>query len=173
MGTPRQTKAYATITGRRLSISKLNKEEKAFMIVVLHKYKTRPGWTHFAAWWNAAFKATRLNARSVAYRICEDLEARLGIAEGTVSPPDYRDFLADLIEGQFGSRQEFCKKTDIDPGQLSRVLAGRADLSIKTLQTVLQVLHAKLVVDTEEREQTSYVAEGLNLLDSSLGDIIE
>lgn len=71
-------------------------------------------------------------------RAAEDLEARLGIDQGRVSPPDYRIFLADLIDARFGSRQEFCRRTGRDPGQLSRVFARRADLSIKALQKVLE-----------------------------------
>ena len=74
-----------------------------------------------------------------------------------MSPPDYRDFLADLIDGRFGSRQEFCQATGVDPGQLSRVFAGRADLSLRALQKVLEVFQARLIIQTEEqaREHTS------------------
>jgi hypothetical protein len=74
-----------------------------------------------------------------------------------VSPPDYRDCLADGIDGRFGSRHAFCRATGIDPGQLSRVFAGRADLSLRALEKVLEVLHARLDIQTEEqaREQTS------------------
>jgi hypothetical protein len=93
----------------------------------------------------------------VIHRVCQDLEARLGINQRKVSPPDYRDFLVELIDTQFGSRQAFCEATQVDPGQLSRVLANRADLSMKVLQKVLEVLHGRLVVQTEEqaRLQTS------------------
>ena len=123
-------------------------------------------WTRFAAWWNAAFNAAGLSTTSVVYRICQDLEARLGISQGKVMPPDYRDFLADLIDVQFGSRQEFCQATEVDPGRgSSRVLAGRSDLSIKVLQKVLEVLHANLTIQTdkEAREQISidHAAEAL------------
>ena len=129
----------------------------AFLAKVAKKYNARQNWTRFAAWWNAEFNGTGLGTSSVVYRICQDLEARLGINQGKVSPPDYRDFLAELIDTQFGSRQEFCKATEVDPGQLSRVLANRADLSMKVLQKVLEVLHGRLVIQTEEqaRVQTS------------------
>src|ERR1700730_12586483 len=100
---------------------------------------------------------TRTHPLPPVYRICQDLEAGLGIQQGSVSPPDYRDFLADLIHGQFGSRQEFCQATGVDAGQLSRVFAGRSDLSLRALQKVLEVLQAQLVIQTQEqaREQTS------------------
>jgi len=145
-----KTPVYQTITGRRIPISNLREAEYGFLERVGKKYNARQDWTRFAAWWNAEFNATGLTTSSVVYRICQDLEARLGIKQGKVSPPDYRDFLAELIDTQFGSRQEFCKATQVDPGQLSRVLASQADLSIKVLQKVLEVLHAQLVIQTEE-----------------------
>ena len=148
---------YQTITGRHIALSKLSRSEKQFLSRVQQKYHGQQEWTRFAAWWNAEFTKAGLSTKSPVYRICQDLEARLGIQQGSVSPPDYRDFLADLIDGQFGSRQEFCQATGVDPGQLSRVFAGRADLSLRALQKVLEVLQAQLVIQTQEqaREQTS------------------
>jgi hypothetical protein len=148
---------YQTITNRRISVSRLSRSEKEFLSRVQQHYHARLEWTRFAAWWNAEFSRSGLSTRSPVYRICQDLEARLGIHQGSVSPPDYRDFLADLIDGQFGSRQEFCQATGVDPGQLSRVFAGRADLSLRALQKVLEVLQAQLVIQTQQqaREQTS------------------
>jgi hypothetical protein len=148
---------YQTITNRRIPVSRLSRSEKEFLSRVQQHYHARLDWTRFAAWWNAEFSRSGLSTRSPVYRICQDLEARLGIHEGSVSPPDYRDFLADLIDGQFGSRQEFCQATGVDPGQLSRVFAGRADLSLRALQKVLEVLQAQLVIQTQQQacEQTS------------------
>jgi transcriptional regulator with XRE-family HTH domain len=156
---PERTHEYKTITGRGLSLAQLTPPERDFLKTVGDKYKSRPEWTRFAAWWNAEFNRAGLSTTSVTYRVCQDLEARLGIAQGRLSPPDYRDFLADLIDAQFGSRQEFCKRSGVDPGQLSRVFSGRADLSIRALQKVLEGLGAHLVVQTEEevRAHTSMV----------------
>src|SRR5438552_3776211 len=122
---------YQTITGGRISLSGLSDVEYVFLDMVAKKYNARQDWTRFAAWWNAKFKTSGLSTASVVYRICNDLEARLGINQGKVSPPDYRDYLAELIDTQFGSRQEFCRATGVDPGQLSRVLASRDNLSMK------------------------------------------
>src|SRR5712692_3968479 len=151
------SRVYQTITGRHIPVSKLSRSEKGLLARVQQKYSSRLEWTRFAAWWNAEFTKTGLSARSPTYRICQDLEARLGIHQGSVSPPDYRDFLADLIDGRFGSRHEFCQATGVDPGQLSRVFAGRADLSLRALGKVLEVFQARLIIQTEEqaREQTS------------------
>src|SRR5437867_12602052 len=90
------TRSYQTITGRHIPLSKLSKAEKSFLALVGHKYKACQEWTRFAAWWNAEFNSTGLSTASAVYRICQDLEARLGIDQRTVSPPDYRHFLADL-----------------------------------------------------------------------------
>lgn len=148
------TPIYQTITGRRILMSKLTETEYGFLEKVAKKYSFKQNWTRFAAWWNAEFNGAGLSTSSVVYRICQDLEARLGINQGKVSPPDYRDFLVELIDTQFGSRQEFCQATEVDPGQLSRVLASRADLSMKVLQKVVEVLHAQLVIQTEEESRT-------------------
>ena len=144
---------YQTITGRRISMSNLTEAECSFLEKVAKKYNAKQGWTRFAAWWNAEFNGAGLSASSVVFRICQDLEARLGIDQGKVAPPDYRDFLIDLIDTQFGSRQAFCEATGVDPGQLSRVLASRADLSLKVLQKSLDVLHAQLVIQTQEESR--------------------
>jgi hypothetical protein len=153
----RLSRVYQTITGRQISISKLSRPEKELLARVQQKYNSRLEWTRFAAWWNAEFTKAGLSMKSPVYRICQDLEARLGIHQGSVSPPDYRDFLADLIDSRFGSRHEFCQATGVDPGQLSRVFAGRADLSLRALQNVLEVFQARLIIQTEDqaREQTS------------------
>ncbi len=83
----------------------------------------------------------------MAYRICQDLEARLGIAQGKVAA---RDYLADLIEDRSGSRYRFCKETGVDPGHLSRVFASRSELSLQSLQRILEALHAALIIQPEE-----------------------
>jgi hypothetical protein len=152
-----QSSKYQTITGRRLALSRLTKAEKRFLAQLEEQFRTRPEWTRFAAWWNAALDQAGLGTDSPLYAVCQDLEARLGIEQGKVSPPDYRDFLADLLAERFGTRQEFCQATGVDPGQLSRVFAGRADLSMGALHKVLEVLGARLVILTEQdaRERAS------------------
>lgn len=142
---------YETITGRRLDLSDIKAAEHRFLADVRAMYETRPEWTAFASWWMAELERSGLAPESVACRVCDDLEARLGIAQGKVAPPDYRDYLADLIEERYGSRYQFCKDTGIDPGHLSRVLANRADLSLSLLKRIMTVLHAALIIQTEER----------------------
>ncbi len=147
--------AFRTITGRPISLAALTQADKDFLVRVLGWYRTDPDWTEFSARWTKAFRESALSPDSPAYRICQDLEARLGIAQGRVSPPDYRDYLADLIESRYGSRYKFCKETGVDPGQLSRVLSGRADLSVESLSRVLNTLQAVLVVESRGQLQES------------------
>lgn len=149
--------SFQTITGRPIDLTALTRPERDFLVRVLGRYQTGPDWTDFSARWTKAFDESGLSADSPAYRICQDLEARLGIAQGRVSPPDYRDYLADLIESRYGSRYKFCKETGVDPGHLSRVLSGRADLSVESLSRVLDALQAVLVVESrgQLRESTS------------------
>ncbi|HVT60532.1 MAG TPA: hypothetical protein VHR45_19320 [Thermoanaerobaculia bacterium] len=141
---------YQTITGRTLDLGGLHEKERAFLAGVQPRYSEGPEWSAFEAWWAEEFRRSGLPAKSIAYRICQDLEARLGIAQGKVAPPDYRDYLADLIEERYGSRYRFCKESGVDPGHLSRVFASRSELSLQSLQRILDALHAALVIQPEE-----------------------
>lgn len=136
---------YRTITGRMIELETLTDPERALLRGALDRAKTAT-WNRFAAWWLRAFNESGLHERSPIFRICRDLEARLGIDEGKVALPDYRDYLADLIEEHFESRHRFCAATGIDPGQLSRVFTGKADLSAELLKRALKALDAHLEV---------------------------
>ena len=146
---------YRTITGRRLDLSNITQPERTLLREALERVRKVGGWNRFAAWWLKSFNESGLPDTSAVYRTCRDLEARLGIAEGKVAPPDYRDYLADLIEEHFGTRHRFCQSTGIDPGQLSRVFAGKADLSAELLRRALKELDAHIEVrPNREAEKT-------------------
>ncbi len=144
---------YETITGRRLLLDGLSAAERRFLEQVCDQYESNPDWTAFGSFWIREIERAGLLEESVVHRICHDLEARLGIAQGKVAPPDYRDYLADLIEERYGSRYRFCKETGIDPGHLSRVLSSRAELSIQSLQKILESLHVAMVIQPNETVQ--------------------
>ncbi len=149
---------YRALSGRRYELGALTAAERAFLEEVFALYRQRPAWDEFRRRW-VALGRERLWGRKVAvgsapYRICQDLAARLGIAEGKLAPPDYRDRLADLIDERFGSRAAFCKATGLDPGHLSRVLAGQKHLASSTLFEVLSALGVELeLVEPEELVQ--------------------
>lgn len=143
-------RTYRTITGRCLAVGGLDATERNLLAEVREEYRHAPEWSAFTSWWLARLREAGVPRSSVVHRICQDLEARLGIAQGMVAPPDYRDYLADLIEERYGSRCRFCQEAGVDPGHLSRVLSSRADLSLRSLQRVLDVLHAALVIQPAE-----------------------
>jgi hypothetical protein len=97
-------RTYRTITGRHLDLGDLGQVERDFLGAVHEKYEAAPEWSAFASWWASELRTAGLAEGSAAYRICQDLEARLGIVQGKIAPPDYRDYLADLIEERYGSR---------------------------------------------------------------------
>jgi hypothetical protein len=141
---------YQTITGRNLDLSSLTENERVFLVGIDTRYRKAPEWSAFSSWWTTELRRANLPVESMTYRICQDLEARLGLAQGKVAPPDYRDYLADLIEERCGSRYRFCKESGIDPGHLSRVFASRSELSLQSLKLILDALHATLVIRPEE-----------------------
>ncbi|MBI2410020.1 hypothetical protein HYV30_03195 [Candidatus Kaiserbacteria bacterium] len=144
---------YEKITGRHLDLSELNTTEREFVKTVYSQYESQPEWTEFGSWWLAEFRRTGLPNDSVVYMICADLETRLGIAQGKVATPDFRDYLVDLIEERFGSRYRFCKETGIDAGHLSRVLAGSADFSLQSLERIAAALDAVLTLQPRATAQ--------------------
>lgn len=146
----RSRQTFTTITGRTFDLRELSAEEKRFLKSILAKYKQNPKWSAFATYWTRAFEHSDIADTSPVYRICNDLEARLGIAQGKVAAPDYRDYLADLIDARYGSRYKFCRETGMDPAHLSRVFAGRSDLSLGALKRILELLGAVLVVRPQQ-----------------------
>lgn len=146
----KKTRTYRTITGRHLSLVGLRKSEQQFLTAVRKRYAKSPGWSAFGAWWLGELADAGVPTGSICYRICQDLEARLGIAEGKVASPDYRDYLADLIDERYGSRYRFCKETGVDAGHLSRVFASRSALSLQNLQKILNALGATMVVQSSD-----------------------
>ena len=137
---------YRLITGRHIDLSKLNANERKFLSEINARYQEEPAWTKFASFWTTKFLEAQLDESSPVYRLCQDLEARLGIAQGKVALPGYRDYLADLIAERYGTRYKFCKEAGVDQGQLSRVLAGRSELSIQFLDKILSKLDATLTI---------------------------
>jgi transcriptional regulator with XRE-family HTH domain len=151
---------YTTLTGRRYDLACLSPEERSFLAAVYRLFRQRPGWDEFSRGWvslgrETIWKEAQMPVGQPVYRMCQDLATRLGIAEGRVARPGYRDRLADLIEERFGSRYRFCKETGIDQGHLSRVLAGKSDLSSGSLLGLLEALGVEFAtVDREEVDRT-------------------
>jgi hypothetical protein len=141
---------YPTITGRKLDLAGLGKTELDFLAAVKALFDRRLEWSDFSRWWTSKLLEAGLTSKSVVYRICQDLEARVGIMEGKVSLPDYRDQLADLIEERHGSLERFCEETGIDPEHPGRVLSARPVPCARDLSRILDAMHLSLVVQPRE-----------------------
>lgn len=140
---------YRTLTGRLMDLRTLSPKERKALGEVEKAYRLRPDWTEFSRTWPAILRKRvwgrkKVPVGSPLYRACQDMEMRLGVAQGQVAPPDYRDHLVELIEEKFGSRYAFCKAARIDQGNLSHVLAGRRDFSLDVLRKVLELLDVQL-----------------------------
>lgn len=151
---------YTTLTGRQYDLTQLTPGQHSFLAGVYRWFQQVPGWDEFSSGWVSLARGQlwtegALPVGHPVYRICQDLATRLGVAEGRVARPDYRDRLADLIEERFGSRYRFCKVAGIDQGHLSRILAGKGDLSAKSLQALLDALRVEFAtIDRDEVDRT-------------------
>jgi transcriptional regulator with XRE-family HTH domain len=143
---------YRTITGRTFDATAFSRKEEELLGVLVAQYRKAPDWSDFSCFWHEHLKdaLSRVPARErpgqPLYKIAQDLEMRLGIAQGAVAEPDYRDYLADRIEEKFGSRYRFCKDTGIPQAFLSQVLSGKKDFSVETLRRAAKALHLGLAL---------------------------
>lgn len=146
------TTPYETLTGRHLETTHFTAREKRALSELLEKHGASPRWDVFSDAWQAVLAPVLESVPSAErtkhplYLIAQDLEMRLGIAQGQVAPPDYRDFIVDRIEERFGSRYRFCQETEIPQAFLSQVLSGKKDFSIETLRRVAKALDLSLAL---------------------------
>src|SRR5205823_1618537 len=120
-------------------------DERRLVSRLRRRARTNPDWDAFDNYWTAAvpafYEARGLSrsavARTVPWRIAQDLSGRLAVAAGLARVPDYRDELEELIRTKFPSRRAFCKATGLSEDMLSHVLAGRKDLSLAALTGAL------------------------------------
>ncbi|MBX3466154.1 MAG: hypothetical protein KF878_04545 [Planctomycetes bacterium] len=143
---------YETLTGRLVDISGLTPRERSALSALQAEFASNPASDAFAATWTR--KVFPLLSRLPAeqrpshplYLVAQDLELRLGVAQGTVAPPDYRDYLVDRIEERFGSRYKFCQATGIPQSFLSQVLSGSKEFSVETLRQAAEALELSLAL---------------------------
>lgn len=145
---------YETLTGRLVDTSRLLPRERVALAELQTEYGSSPRSDAFAASWTRRVfpflsrLSNEKRAKHPLYVIAQDLELRLGIAQGTVAPPDYRDYLVDRIEERFGSRYKFCQATGIPQAFLSQVLSGSKEFSVETLRRAAEALDLSLALLT-------------------------
>jgi len=136
----KNVQTYTDIYGDSLSLHALDTEERK-LVQDLQKFARRAEWSAFSNYWIPAVAALyekrglkpRQMQQTLVWRIAQDLDGRLAVAEGHARIPDYRDELEWLIRDKFPSRRAFCKATGLSEDMLSHVLARRKHLAIDTL----------------------------------------
>jgi hypothetical protein len=144
--------SYLDLDGNQISLAGLDVDEFRLVARLRRRASTHPDWCDFDNYWmravaefyDARCLARKDSRKTAAYRISQDLSARLGIAEGMIQPADYRDQLEDLVLNHFPSRRAFCKATGLSEDMLSHVLAGRKDLSLEALTKALERIGYRL-----------------------------
>lgn len=135
---------YKTLNGEVFMLDALTKELKEVYCMVKSHYDANTDWTEFTNLWMTKIREIFSNKQpseiveEPIYKICQDLDSRLGIRQGYTREPDYRDLLADIISLHFGSRYQFSKEVGIDEGYLSSVLNKKKNLSMEKLQEILK-----------------------------------
>lgn len=134
---------YTTMTGRVYDlIGSLSAAEFQVYTEVHAQFELDPPWDAFARMWLGHIRMVQrqVHTQSVLWRVCQDMEMRLGVRQGKVAPPDYRDAIFDRI-AETGCRwAEFCHKLGMDSAVLSRILSGKDHDFLKALFTILKEL---------------------------------
>lgn len=134
---------YKTITGRVYTLEEFSEDEKRVLGEVRELYKRTDSLEGFSVLWAKRLRELWGGQMLVGhglYRICQDLEMRLGIDEGSVGEPDYRDVLHDMIAEKYGSFRDFCERHKIDSKNLGKIFAGKKEDVAETYNRVLGIL---------------------------------
>lgn len=148
-------KIYTTLENEEYDRDQLPPAHRQFLAKVLSYYAKEPSWDEFANFWLSKGKDLwkEIKGKELvelpAYKICQDLEARLGIKQGYTRERDLRDELEELVHNNFGSNYKFCQVTGIDQGFLSNVLKKRKNFSITKLESALHKVGYKLSIQKE------------------------
>jgi len=143
---------YRTLTARSIDPTTLPVDEQKLFSQLLEESQKSPDWVTFSVFWTKLLRDVlrglppENRTKHPLYKMAQDLEMRLGIAQGAVAEPDYRDYLIDRIEEKFGSRYRFCKATGIPEAELSQVLSGKKSFSVKRLVEAARALDMGLVL---------------------------
>ncbi len=150
---------YKTLNGEVFNLDGLPAEQRTVYSEVKSFYDVNTEWTEFTNLWMSKIREVFSDKPPSAvvgeplYKICQDLESRLGIRQGYTREPDYRDLLADIISLHFGSRYRFCKEIGVDEGYLSSVLNKKKNLSLEKLQEILNRTNYRIAFIEKARER--------------------
>lgn len=149
-------KIYTTLENEKYDRDQLPPDHRDFLAKVFRYFSKEPSWDEFAQFWLSkgyelweGIKGKDL-IELPAYKICQDLEVRLGIKQGCTRERDFRDELKELVDANFDSKYKFCRATGIDQGFLSNVLKKRKNISISKLDAALHKVGYKLTIQQEQ-----------------------
>jgi len=87
-------KTYKTLTDEELSLNDLTIDQQGVLERVQECFNKKPSWVTFSSFWMQEVARLAKNgnrkevADSVLFRICQDLESRLGIDQGYTREAD-------------------------------------------------------------------------------------
>lgn len=90
----KQIKKYRDLEGNIINLNALSKNERNFLDNVIKDYKTNVEWNKFGSYWIGGIgsiykgKSRKYISETTLFIICQDLESRLGIAQGKTRLPD-------------------------------------------------------------------------------------
>jgi len=129
-------------------LDRLDAEERQ-VFEQLYRYARRnPDWGRFSSrFWNSVrelylrrgMKPDEIVDQSL-YRIGQDLDGRLALAQGHVRTPDYVDELQALLRDRKISRYKLAKRTGVSQDLLSHVFRRRKNLSLASLTRLVDAL---------------------------------
>ncbi len=94
-------KYYVTLHNIKYDLDSLSSPQKSFVKKIISYYKKKPHWNKFSNYWvgegNKIWK--KMDRKEVikhpTFKICQDLESRLGIEQGYIRQTDYREERAE------------------------------------------------------------------------------
>jgi transcriptional regulator with XRE-family HTH domain len=152
-------KQYVSLQNEAFDLESLSGSEKDFLRKAMDFYAKRPDWNEFSNYYTGdicrlygSLPRKEISKKPI-YKICLDLEMRLGIEQGQTRLPDYRDALEEIIDSEFGSRYQFCKKASISQDTLSRILNKKREPSVDLLVRILDSLGYELAFQRKQSPQ--------------------
>jgi hypothetical protein len=175
---------YVDLHGDPISLASLDAAERRLVGQLRRRATTNPDWNEFDNYWTnsvpAFYVARGLPRKAVTgtipWQIAQDLSGRLGIAAGHIAPPGPFDDLDDVVLMKFGSVRAFCKATGIPEDQLDGFMAGRADLSLRTLLKGLETIGYRLrlvpAVPVETVKQARQAGSAVGMRGTPMNDSV-
>lgn len=141
---------YVTLVFDEYDLRKLSADQMAIVKKLFKKHKNKPSHAEFTNYYMRLCKPVfdalprKRIPDSPLYNIAQDLGMRLGIEQGEIRAPDYRDMLEYIIRREYNSIADFCRETGEDPTYLSHLFSKNKNASVDRLRRILDKLGYQL-----------------------------